>query len=50
MGIYFVGSIAFPGFVPDRVDLDFQAVVRHELGEEEIEADLERLRNWVNSF
>ncbi len=50
VGIYFVGSIAFPGFVPDRVDLDFQAVVRHELGEEEIEADLECLRNGVNSF
>lgn len=45
MGIYFVGSIAFPGFVPDRVDLDFQAVVGHELPAEEIEAlrDMHRL-------
>ena len=45
VGIYFVGSIAFPGFVPDRVDLDFQVVVAHELDEEEIEAlrDMHRL-------
>lgn len=38
MGIYFVGSIAFPGFVPDRVDLDFHVVVERELHKEEIEA------------
>lgn len=31
VGVYLIGSIAFPGFVPDRVDLDFQVVVRHEL-------------------
>ncbi|MEE8232370.1 MAG: aminoglycoside adenylyltransferase domain-containing protein [Thermoplasmata archaeon] len=45
VGIYFLGSIAFPGFVPDRVDLDFQVVVGHELDEEEIEAlrDMHRL-------
>ncbi len=45
VGIYFVGSIAFPGFVPDRVDLDFQVVVRHELQESEVAAlrDMHRL-------
>jgi hypothetical protein len=45
VGIYFVGSIAFPGFVPDRVDLDFQVVVRSELQESEVAAlrDMHRL-------
>lgn len=45
MGIYFIGSVAFPGFVPDRVDLDFHVVVRHELEEDELETlrDMHRL-------
>lgn len=45
VGIYFIGSIAFPGFVPDRVDMDFHAVLRRDLRAEEIEAlrDLHRL-------
>ncbi|MEE9593433.1 MAG: hypothetical protein V3W28_07625, partial [Thermoplasmata archaeon] len=45
VGIYFVGSVAFPGFVPDRVDLDFQVVVRHELRTAELAAirDMHRL-------
>ncbi|MFQ5919307.1 MAG: aminoglycoside adenylyltransferase domain-containing protein [Thermoplasmata archaeon] len=45
VGIYFVGSIAFPGFVPDRVDLDFHVVVERDLREGEVEAlrDMHRL-------
>lgn len=45
MGIYFIGSIAFPGFVPGRVDLDFQVVVQHELRAAELEdlRDMHRL-------
>lgn len=38
VGIYMIGSIAFPDFVPDRVDFDFHAVVRRELRPKEIEA------------
>ncbi|MFQ5907897.1 MAG: aminoglycoside adenylyltransferase domain-containing protein [Thermoplasmata archaeon] len=45
VGIYFVGSIAFAGFVPDRVDLDFQVVVRRALTADELAAirDMHRL-------
>ncbi|MFQ5986979.1 MAG: aminoglycoside adenylyltransferase domain-containing protein [Thermoplasmata archaeon] len=45
VGIYFVGSIAFPGFVPDRVDLDFQVLVRSELAQAQVQAlrDMHRL-------
>lgn len=45
MGVYFVGSIAFAGFVPDRVDLDFQVIVRRVLTGEELAAlqDMHRL-------
>ncbi|MDX1534824.1 MAG: DUF4111 domain-containing protein [Thermoplasmata archaeon] len=45
VGIYFAGSVAFPGFVPDRVDLDFQAVVADELSEASMAAlqDMHRL-------
>jgi hypothetical protein len=46
VGLYLSGSLAYGDFVPDRSDIDLQAVVRNPLTEEELRS-VEQLHKGV---
>jgi hypothetical protein len=46
VGLYLSGSLAYRDFVPDRSDIDLQAVVRNPLTEDELRS-VEQLHRQV---
>src|ERR1700680_1170010 len=47
VGLYLTGSLAYGDFVPERSDIDLQAVVRNPLTPEELKA-VEELHRKIN--
>src|SRR5215472_13351975 len=54
VGLYLSGSLAYGDFVPERSDIDLQAVVRSPLTQDELKSveqlhrDIERSTRWAS--